>query len=94
MSNLTDQQIDYIANKVFHIIKDRKNGIALTSNESKDKSFLGKGIFNSIDEAVTAVSQAQKQLVDMTLNKRDEIIASIRKKMLENVEFLFLQDSL
>ncbi len=82
MSILSDTQIDYIAEKVFHTITNRKSAIMLsTTNDSITPLYNGQGIFNSIDEAVKATTIAQKQLDGMTLRKRDEMIASIRTVM-------------
>jgi propionaldehyde dehydrogenase len=48
----------------------------------------GKGIFTSVDDAVTAADQAQKQLNDLPLATREKIIANMRKKSMEKVEEL------
>ncbi|MCU0642815.1 MAG: aldehyde dehydrogenase EutE [bacterium] len=85
MSTLTDTQIDYIAEKVFHIITGKKSATAPSSqNGSVTLLASGQGIFGSIDEAVKATTIAQKQFAGMTLRKRDEMIASIRAVMLEH----------
>ena len=89
MSTLTDTQIDYIAEKVFHIITGKKSSAEpLATNGSIAPSSGRQGIFNTIDEAVRATAIAQKQLDGMTLRKRDEIIASIRAMMLEHAHEL------
>lgn len=85
MSSLTNTQIDYIAEKVFHIITGKKSAAApFLQNGSVTILPSGQGIFNTIDEAVKATAIAQKQLDRMTLRKRDEMIASIRSMMLEH----------
>lgn len=85
MTTLTDTQIDYIAEKVFHIITGKKSSVVSASqNGSATPLPSGQGIFSSIDEAVKATAIAQKQLDGMTLRKRDEMIASIRAMMLEH----------
>ncbi len=85
MSTLTDTQIDYIAEKVFHIITGKKSSaISASQNGSVSPLPGGQGIFNTIDEAVKATTIAQQQLDGMTLRKRDEMIASIRAMMLEH----------
>ncbi len=89
MSTLTDTQIDYIAEKVFHIITGKKSpALPSSTNGSVTRLPGGQGIFNTIDEAVKATAIAQKQLDGMTLHKRDEIIASIRSMMLEHAHEL------
>ncbi|HEX9970545.1 MAG TPA: aldehyde dehydrogenase family protein [bacterium] len=85
MSTLTDKQIDYIAEKVFHIITGKKSlAVPSPMNGSDTHVPSGQGIFNTIDEAVKATAIAQKQLDGMTLRKRDEMISSIRTVMLEH----------
>ncbi len=46
------------------------------------------GIYDTIDEAVNNAVEAQKRLVVMSLEGRSEIIASIRKAILDNNEIL------
>ncbi|MBC2709639.1 MAG: aldehyde dehydrogenase EutE [Desulfosarcina sp.] len=46
------------------------------------------GIYETVDEAVENAVDAQKQLIAMSLEHRGEIIASIRKAILENNERL------
>ncbi|MGM0598617.1 MAG: aldehyde dehydrogenase family protein [Candidatus Rifleibacteriota bacterium] len=48
----------------------------------------GKGIFTSVDDAVAAADQAQKQLSDLPLDTREKIIANMRKRSMEKVEEL------
>jgi len=88
LSTLTDTQIDYIAERVFHIITGKKSSAVPSTNGSITHLPGGQGIFNTIDEAVKATAIAQKQLDGMTLRKRDEMIASIRAMMLEHASEL------
>jgi propionaldehyde dehydrogenase len=44
------------------------------------------GIYSTIDEAVIAARQAHKDLRDLPLEKRKEMIANVRKLCIENVE--------
>jgi acyl-CoA reductase-like NAD-dependent aldehyde dehydrogenase len=46
----------------------------------------GKGIFESVDDAVAAATQAQKQLADLPLKTRAAIIANMRRRAMEKVE--------
>jgi len=48
----------------------------------------GDGLFNTVNEAVEAAVAAQKKLIQMSLERRKDIIASIRKAVLENNERL------
>ncbi|NIR92346.1 MAG: aldehyde dehydrogenase family protein, partial [Gammaproteobacteria bacterium] len=49
---------------------------------------LNDGVFNTIDDAVNAAREAFHRFSAMPLEKRVEIIAAIRKSMLENAELL------
>lgn len=89
MSTLSDIQINYIAEKVFHIITNKKTSdVPSSTNGSAAHLPDRQGIFNTIDEAVRATTLAQKQLDGMTLHKRDEMISSIRAAMLEHAHEL------
>ena len=90
MSNLTDTQIDYIAEKLFHVLTAKKSDNIISSSEIKSIDLHDKqsGIFASIDDAVHAATIAHRQLVNMTISKREEIISSIRRTMQEHVESL------
>lgn len=46
------------------------------------------GMYDTVDEAVTCAAVAQKKLITLSLEKREEIIASIRKAVLDNNEEL------
>lgn len=48
----------------------------------------GRGVFETIDECVEAATIAQRRLVEQTLEKRKEIVASIRHTALQNVRIL------
>jgi propionaldehyde dehydrogenase len=54
----------------------------------KTGKVLGKGIFSSMEDAVNAAYYAQKDLIRLSVEKRKEIIAEIRKVMLANAEDL------
>lgn len=47
-----------------------------------------KGIFDDIEYAVKAASEAQKELIGLPNKKRKEIINAMRNKMMENLELL------
>ena len=56
---------------------------------SKYKTFIGNsGLVSTVDEAVDRAVKAQRQLIAMSLQRRDEIIAAMRKAVLENNEAL------
>lgn len=75
---ITNDQLKTI---IYSVLKDMDNG------NSYDGS-CKYGQFTNVDEAVKAACKAQKQLVSLSLEKRAEIIANIRKKAHENVELL------
>jgi propionaldehyde dehydrogenase len=49
---------------------------------------LGEGIFATIDEAVEAAERAQRTYAEAGTDLHEAVIASIRKSMLENAEYL------
>jgi propionaldehyde dehydrogenase len=86
MAGLTDQEIELIAQRI----------VADLSTTSRDGSAGGEklasaqataaeiGIFDTIDDAVKAASAAFRQFDQLGLQKRNEIITSIRNSMREN----------
>jgi acyl-CoA reductase-like NAD-dependent aldehyde dehydrogenase len=56
--------------------------------EPPDGPGAGIGVFNAVDLAVRAARQAHTQLMNLSLRKREEIIASIRAKMMAHAEEL------
>jgi len=84
MANLDERQIEAIARRlVEHLSLARR-----LEPLGRSPAELGDGIFADIDSAVQAVTAAQRELCRMPLAKRDEIVAAIRKSMLENAESL------
>ncbi len=49
---------------------------------------LGFGVFETMNEAVAAAKEAQRELQHMPLEFREKIIANIRQKIIENKELL------
>ena len=88
MSQLSREQIDYIATEVVSLLKsDGKSVAPLAEAPLSEHPYTG-GQFSDIDSAVSAAGQAQRLLMEGTLEKRKRIIASIRKKMLSHAEDL------
>ncbi|GAB4340877.1 MAG: aldehyde dehydrogenase EutE [Calditrichia bacterium] len=83
MANLNDQQIDQIARGLVNRLIGGK-----ASGSSAPEIPLSDGIFETIDAAVDAAWAAQKSFMEISLEKRGEIIANIRKWMLEYAEEL------
>lgn len=85
MTPLSKEQIDSIAHQIVGILDsntDPKPKVTTTSIVG------GNGIFNTIDDAVNAAKKAQEAWISLKLEKRKDIIAAIRKSMLEHAEDL------
>jgi len=91
VSPLSNAQVDQIANRLYEMMQDSSSDGSTIKNEEaqveKNQSF-GPGIFPDIHSAVQAAKKAHVQLMQMSLKKRDDIILSIREKMLEHKEEL------
>lgn len=90
---LSDQQVDVIANR----LAERLTGSPAASKQVPaaksmptvaPRAALGEGVFATVDEAVEAAGIAFRELDGMTLERRQQIIASIRESMLEHAEEL------
>jgi acyl-CoA reductase-like NAD-dependent aldehyde dehydrogenase len=86
MANLSDKQIDAIARQIVGSLP-KSNGKGQSSSV-REMIAMNEGVFPDIDSAVAAATIAQKDLSDLPLQKRDQIIAAIRKSMLDNAESL------
>ena len=87
MSQLTQEQVDRIAAKLVSRVAKAPvtaQSVPAGSGGLKAAETAGLGSFATIDLAVAAATKAQVQLDGMPLSKRDDIIASIRRKMLEH----------
>ena len=87
MSELNEQQIDAIARQIAEHLGLAKSGGSESSSDKK-LALMNEGIFPDVDSAVKAATIAHRDLCLMPLSKRDEIIAAIRKSMLENARKL------
>ncbi len=85
MSQLTREQVDRIAAQLVKnftgATTGKSSGASIDAVSSEVES-TGLGSFATIDLAVAAATKAQAQLDDMSLSKRDDIIANIRRVML------------
>ncbi|QSQ08215.1 Succinate-semialdehyde dehydrogenase (acetylating) [Koleobacter methoxysyntrophicus] len=54
----------------------------------KNNKTSGNGIFHDINDAIDAASKAQQELIELPIKKRNEIIDSMRKVILDNLELL------
>ncbi|MEP7198922.1 MAG: aldehyde dehydrogenase family protein, partial [Chloroflexota bacterium] len=82
---ISDQQVNAIVQKVLAELRDSRPSGQATKRPGDQP---GDGIFADVDSAVTAARAAYEQLDQMTLAKRNEIIAAIRADMLEHAEEL------
>ncbi len=91
MSPLTQQQIDSVAAQVAHYLHadikpvEKPKPTIVKDNKTVES---GAGIFSTVDAAVQAAQIAFTDLNSLTLEKRKDIINSIRKLMLEYAEDL------
>ena len=82
MANLSDQEIELIAQRIVTDLTGRGGASAPTSSSGSSPAPLRDiGIFDTIDEAVKAASTAFCQFDQLGLKKRNDIIASIRQSM-------------
>jgi aldehyde dehydrogenase len=90
MANLTDQDIELIAQRIVADLTSHGDGASAKGQKpSSVPSVVGEmGIFDTIGDAVKAASVAFCQYDQMGLKKRNEIIASIRSVMRENTNAL------
>ena len=88
MSPLSNTQVDQIANRLFEMMQDPSSDRSNEETQIEKNQSFGPGIFPDIHSAVQATKKAHVQLMQMSLKKRDDIISSIRRKMLEHNEEL------
>jgi len=80
--DITEQDIRSIVEKVVSTINVKPAGDLVPPEVPEDQP----GVFRAMEKAVLAAEKAHKDLMGMTLEKRKEIIAGVRKKLLENLE--------
>ncbi len=87
MAQLTQEQVDWIAAKLARRVAEAPvttQSVSTAHGGIEVAETLGLGSFATIELAVAAAAKAQAQLDSMSLSKRDDIIASIRRKMLDH----------
>ncbi len=82
MARLSDREIEEIARRIAADITGAPTNASPGAAPPPTSSSAMSGIFASVDEAVRAASEAQPRFAALTLEKRGEIIASIRARML------------
>jgi acyl-CoA reductase-like NAD-dependent aldehyde dehydrogenase len=91
LSQLSNEQINFIASEVANRFKTEHTGSPkpdIPNYPVPDRQDSGTGIFQDLDSAVQATKIAHHQLMQLSLEKRNEIISNIRKKMLLHAEDL------
>jgi acyl-CoA reductase-like NAD-dependent aldehyde dehydrogenase len=87
VSRLSDQQVDAIARQVLRGMSAGAAAVPPPATSAASGQ-LRLGAFNELDAAVKAARKAFETLDKLTLAKRDEIIASIRRASLRESESL------
>jgi propionaldehyde dehydrogenase len=90
MASLSEQEIDLIAQRIVADLTGRGSATApATAKPSSIPSSTGEmGIFDTIEQAVKAASVAFCQYDLMGLQKRNDVVAAIRKSMREHGDAL------
>ncbi len=65
---------------------EEKYGSNNTPRETSNPGHLG--CFKNVEDAIRAAKESQKQLMELTMKKRDEIIAAMRKTSIDNAKKL------
>jgi len=84
LTPLSKEQINSIAHQIIGMMDEKPITTTIPSGGINE----GNGIFSTIDSAVKAANTAHLQLMEMTLEKRNEIISAIRKNMLLHADDL------
>lgn len=82
--NVSREDLNLIVQEVLNKLSSSQ----IQAVAQKSEQAGGKGIFNSVDEAVAAATRAQKQLADLPLKLRAAMIANMRLRAMEKVEEL------
>ncbi|MBC8401921.1 MAG: aldehyde dehydrogenase EutE [Candidatus Marinimicrobia bacterium] len=88
MAQLTQEQVERIAARLVERVTQTPVAAGAPEQSGSTVAAEGVGIFPTIDLAVAAAGKAFNQLNALSLSKRDDIIASIRRVMTEHNEDL------
>ena len=83
---LTEQQIQQIVEEVLRNLPRQESAPLKTWTPKPASGGTGKWLCDTVEEAVANAKAAQKQLAEMTLEKRGELIAAMRKAAIDNAE--------
>ena len=84
---LTEQQIRQITDEIVRSLTKSMKEEAPAAPPHTD-GCTGRWLCNTAEEAVANAKAAQAQLSEMTLEKRGELIAAMRKAGIDNAEYL------
>ncbi len=77
---MTHDQISYVVEKVLERLKTTEVASLKEDTVISPLKFIPKsGLFDSVDEAVHAAIEAQRELVQLSLEKRKEILEKVRE---------------
>ena len=86
---LTEQQIRQITDEIVRSLTQSMKVDAPAAPAST--GCTGRWLCDTAEEAVANAKAAQAQLAEMTLEKRSELIAAMRKAGIDNAEYLAIQ---
>jgi len=86
MASLTDREIDAIARRIVANIGPGSGPTA--TPQAEDQPSAGTGVYGTVDEAVQAARGAQPAFARLPLKTRAQIIASIRRTMIDHAAAL------
>ena len=84
---MTEQQIRAITEEIVRRLAGEQ-GIAPAAAPRASGGGTGRWLCDTAEEAIENAKAAQKELADMTLEKRGELIAAMRKAGIDNAEYL------
>ena len=84
---MTEQQIRAITEEIVRRLAGEQ-GIVSAAAPPAPSGGTGRWLCDTAEEAIANAKAAQKELADMTLEKRGELVAAMRKAGIDNAEYL------
>lgn len=85
---LTEQQIRQITDEILRNLAGKVQVDPAPASAPAASGCTGRWLCDTAEEAIQNAKAAQAQLAEMSLEKRSELIAAMRKKGIENAEYL------
>ena len=85
---LTEQQIRQITDEIVRSLSGSIRAETAAPAPKPQPTESGRWLCDTAEEAVQNAKAAQAKLADMTLEKRGELIAAMRKAGIDNAEYL------